>query len=457
LLHPLYPPSLTEEWSIQYFQDSELGKLHASLPLDALVSLLPKQKKKRGGQPKLSNKGRIALQFLKPYLGLSDEKLRERINTDWALKRFLDLPIQALIKDKDLIWKTRKYVATHLSINKWHSVLINYWQPWMKDTHVGLSDATCYESYIKYPTDQKLLWDCCEWLQSQIIRLSKHLRKAKPRNKYLDQQRKQKSFAKQKKKTYKQKRRRTRVLLYLCNKQLFQLEELVKDCVEQHLQWSSVSVIEEQVIDDFFHTRFQVIGKIYEQQRYMYEQRVNKVPNRIVSLFKPYLRPIVRGKENKRVEFGVKLNSWQVDGINFIEHYSFSAFHEGNRLIDGIIFHHQHFGKLRSVGADAIYATNKNRKFTKRFHIHTCFPPKGRRKSDDLTRKQEDQARSVIAKARSTILEGTYGNDKNHYGLRKIKARSEITEISWIFFGMMCANAVKIAKRKAKDQLKQRA
>ena len=46
----------------------------------------------------------------------------------------------------------------------------------------------------------------------------------------------------------------------------------------------------------------------------------------------PYLRPIVRGKENKRLEFGAKVNNIQIDGISFIEHHSFEAFNEGIRL-----------------------------------------------------------------------------------------------------------------------------
>jgi hypothetical protein len=174
-----------------------------------------------------------------------------------------------------------------------------------------------------------------------------------------------------------------------------------------------------------------------------------KHPQRIVSLYKPYIRPIVRGKENKRVEFGAKVHSWQVDGLNFIEHLSFEAFHEGVRLRQGIAFHHRHFGRLRQLGADELYATNGNRKLCTKGDISTCFKPKGRRIQDPLLRRQQDQARQAIATARATVLEGSYGNDKNHYGLHKVKARNELTEVAWIFFGMMAANAVKIAKRKA--------
>ena len=74
------------------------------------------------------------------------------------------------------------------------------------------------------------------------------------------------------------------------------------------------------------------------QQRTMFETGEDKVPNRIVSLDKDYIRPIIRGKETKRVEFGAKVNMIQVDGLNFIEHLNFEAFHEGNRLKSGFIY-----------------------------------------------------------------------------------------------------------------------
>lgn len=51
------------------------------------------------------------------------------------------------------------------------------------------------------------------------------------------------------------------------------------------------------------------------------------------TLRKPYVRPIVRGKEVNSVEFGAKVNNILVDGISFIEKLSFNAFNEGTRLI----------------------------------------------------------------------------------------------------------------------------
>ena len=54
--------------------------------------------------------------------------------------------------------------------------------------------------------------------------------------------------------------------------------------------------------------------------------------DRIVSISKPYVRSIVRGKEVKRVKFRAKCNNILIDGLSFIEKLSFNAFNEGYRL-----------------------------------------------------------------------------------------------------------------------------
>jgi transposase, IS5 family len=47
------------------------------------------------------------------------------------------------------------------------------------------------------------------------------------------------------------------------------------------------------------------------------------------------------------------------------------------------------------------------------------------------------------------LLEGSFGNEKNHYLLDKISARNQETEVLWIFFDIMTANAVQLGKRMA--------
>ena len=168
------------------------------------------------------------------------------------------------------------------------------------------------------------------------------------------------------------------------------------------------------------------------------------VPDRIVSLHKPYVRPIVRGKEVKPVEFGAKVNMLLVDGISFIEHLSYDAFNEGTRLQSTIHLQQRYFGACHQMGADAIYATNQNRSYCTQNNIATSFIPKGK---EGKLKEQKSQMRSILGKIRSTVMEGSFGNEKNHYQMNKIKAKTQGNEKVWIFFSLLTCNAMQIAKR----------
>jgi hypothetical protein len=107
-------------------------------------------------------------------------------------------------------------------------------------------------------------------------------------------------------------------------------------------------------------TRKRVIRKVLSQQQQIFKTH-KTVPDRIVSIAKSYIRPILRGKEVNKVEFGAKVNMIQVDGINFIEHLSFDNFNESTRLISSICYDRRLFGKITHISGDDIYATNANR------------------------------------------------------------------------------------------------
>ena len=165
----------------------------------------------------------------------------------------------------------------------------------------------------------------------------------------------------------------------------------------------------------------------------------------------------MRGKEVKLVEFGAKVNMLQIDGINFIEHLSYDAFNEGTRLQSGIYLQRKLMGKCTHQSADKIYATNANRKYCSSQNIATNFLPKGKQKLQHVA--QSEILRKSLDRVRGTRLEGSFGNEKNHYLLGKIAARNQTTETCWIFFGIMTANASKITTRmqKQKSEAHQRA
>ena len=83
--------------------------------------------------------------------------------------------------------------------------------------------------------------------------------------------------------------------------------------------------------------RLSVVCQVYEQQQYMYENNTHTVPERIVSISQPYIRPIVRGKAAAPVEFGAKLDlSIDENGMARLERLSFDAYNESDVLIGAI-------------------------------------------------------------------------------------------------------------------------
>lgn len=264
-------------------------------------------------------------------------------------------------------------LASLLDIDSAQQVLASHWKPYLDNLQVCMTDATCYESFMRFPTTIKLLFESIDWLYRHLCRLCKQLHVARPRNKYAEVKSAYLLHSKKRKRKASSTRMLTRRLLHLLEKLLDQIQDLIAPN-RSHLTLHS----------DFMR-RLNIISKVLEQQRLF---QGKKVKNRIVSIDRHYIRPIVRGKEVKSVEFGAKVNNIQVGGISFIQHLSFEAFNEGKLLKECISLQQKLFRKnVRQVGADAIYATNANRRFCSHRSIVTSFVRKGRPGKDEPQRK----------------------------------------------------------------------
>lgn len=417
------------------FETTPLGNLHRSLPLKKLSALLPERENRSGAPGWVNAEGMIAMLFLQSYTGLSDRKFIDHFNGNWQMQMFCgtQLALNELIKDRNLMSRIRSYVSKYLNLEEFQTILLKEWKPYMKDTHVGMSDATVYESHMRYPTDVKLLWECCEYLQGELEKLHEKLGLKFPHKRYAKKQQVYLAYAKRKKKSYRLTRKMRKTLLGLTERLQQKLQEKLNVYAPQAGPVELVAVFE----------RLRLIKKVITQQRYLIAHKGSKLSDRILSLHKPYVRAIVRGKEVKAVEFGAKAHVVQVDGINFIEHLSYKAFNETTRFRISLVKHKQLFGKCFQWSADAIYATNKNRKYATSLKITTNFVPKGHPKDDPA----EKLMKTLLNKERSTRLEGSFGTEKNYYGLAKVKARKESTERLCIYFSVMTANAVRMSRK----------
>ena len=380
--------------------------------------------------------------FLKMHTGLSAPKLLEQLNGNVHYQIFCDICINPLrpLTNYKLIDDIASELADKLRIQQQQDILAEAWKPYMKDLDTFYTDATCYESEMRYPTDQKLLWECCEKAYSMMCELSRRLEIHRPRTKYLDVEKANLTYMKQRKHNKSQQRKLTRRLIKLLAKILEEIRKMMRE----HDDEDQLTLREKSTLD--------IITKVYRQQKNHFNSNDPResIPDRIVSISKPYVRPIVRGKEVKNVEFGAKCNNILIDGISFIEKLSFNAFNEGTRLEHCIKMHKRLFKvDAKKIGGDTGYAGTANRNLCKELGIQTSFVKRGRPTTE---KNDKDYVRQELARVRATAMEGSFGTQKEHYDMRRIKARKKKTEILYIFFGIHTANVVHLAGRLAEQE-----
>lgn len=422
------------------FRLSELGAIYERLPIKELSEFLQSKLSKKhpqGRKQQFPIEGQVALMFLRPYTGLGDDALAQMLNGNINMQIFCGVYIDPArpLRNGRIISAIRNRLASVLDVREMQRILYDKWKGSLTHPERLMTDATCYESLLRFPTDIKLMWECCDWLHTLTLSTCKSLGERQPRNKFGAVSVARLAYAKQRKPKKSATKKMRRRVLRLLGKLIGQWNGL-------RGQFSPVIRLTAEQ-----EKRLMAIAKVYGQQREAFEG--NKVRHRVVSIDRPYIRPIVRGKENKRVEFGAKVNNIQIDGISFIEHYSFEAFNEGVRLRQCVEYQQELTGvQVKEIGADSIYANNANRTFCTESDITTSFPRKGVRPKADGCRL----VRRILGNVRATSMEGSFGNQKQHYDLGHIAARNGRSEILQIFFGIHMANAATLAARKIAAQ-----
>jgi len=288
-----------------------------------------------------------------------------------------------------------------------------------------LVDATVMPEKIKYPNDISVLNDVREWLVGWLKEISEttgekiRTYKRKAKKVYLN-------FAKKKQKTRKLIERTTKRMLQYVRRNLNQLKERM-DQIDFFLR--------QEVAE-----RIKVAQKIYEQQAYMYKEKVNKVEDRIVSWWREYVRPIKRGKGGgKEVEFGPKVSLSYVDGFAFVDEFKHENYSEAKKEIveKQIENYEERFGKKPpSVTGDQLYGNRENRAMLKEKDIRSAFKPLGRKCTE--SKKQEQYVRRK-SRERNQI-EGSIGDLKEHYGGHGIRYHDVEGSEMWVRLAFLAKN-----------------
>ncbi len=293
-------------------------------------------------------------------------------------------------------------------------------------THRGklIVDATVVEQAIRYPTDLSLLNEARE-ISEAIIDILHPL--AGPEKKVRTYRRKARrdylALVKQRRPGAKKYRKATGQQLRYLNRNLGHIEAML-----DMLPGLDIPLPHKQL------RQYWIIRHLYDQQKQMFDSRTRRCDDRLVSIHQPHVRPIVRGKLNKAVEFGAKLGvSLDGDGIACVDHLSWDAYHEGHDLPGQVeAYRNRHGYYPEKLLADPIYGTRDNRKYLKEKGIRFAGKPLGRppkmsSAEDTINRRQRQQDyRERIP------VEGKFGQGKNGYGLDYIRARTAKTSEAWI-------------------------
>lgn len=377
----------------------------------------------------------VGLLLLKHMTGFSDEAIVALVNENPYMQAFSGLKKFATkpLLDPSTLSKNRKRLGPKYFAEleqETYQVLID--QKIIKAKGM-LLDATVFPEHVRYPTDTGLLNEARQWVVKQIKEVGSSVGK-KVRTYCRKAQKEYLAFSKKKCKSKKLIQRTKKSLLQYLRRNVNQMQSLLDEAKQQGIK------IERKVKD-----RFEVVRKVLDQQFQMYRQKVNRIEERIVSLQRPWTRPIVRGKTGpKAVEFGPKASLAYVDGFVFLDHLSSENFPEAARVKSQIKQYETLFGKKPSyVVADKIYGNRENRRLLKKEEIRDAFQPLGRKASQQNPatrwRKQKQRERNRI--------EGSFGHGKNHLNLDKIKYYIENGTEIWIRLGLIGMNLQTATKR----------
>ena len=378
-----------QDLGFQLSEDNEWVKLVQIIPWNEIEELYQKHFPSHTGNVAKSARMVLGSLIIQMRKGLSDRALVKEITENPYLQFFIGIsrfqteaPFrpQSLVNfrkrmDCDMVNIINEMILAKLSKDEKQVESTD------TDENVGthILDATCAPANIRYPQDYSLLNEARTKLEKMIDFFCKKYCLSKPRTYRRIARKDYLNLAKSKKPNAKKIRSTVRRMLGYVRRDIHYLEEFM----------AKGYAMAAQDVDMFL-----TILKLYEQQKYMWDNHTHRVENRIVSLSKPFLRPIVRGKVKNPVEFGAKFDvSIDEHGLARMEKISYDAYNESTIFQDTVERYKKRTGHYpKRVLVDKIYRTRENRKFCEERGIRISGsklgrPSKEKVKNDKVTRQ----------------------------------------------------------------------
>ena len=451
----------TSQYQTQFEEFSDFSKINLNpsnrwikmahvLPWDNMVAIYAK-KLSPNGAGGINPRHIIGAFIIKHKLNLSDEETLLSISENPYMQYFIGLDVFSPDPPfaPTLFVELRKKLGSD-SFDKFSEVLMkiclsdkiseNSMGKEIKNKGKLKLDATVADQYITYPNDLGLLNHAREITERIIDKLFKVM---KPANLITVKPRTYRKVARGKYLIESKKKNKSLKTIRPCIRyHLNCLDRNIKSIFSMLDTIESTTIIENGISYKEMRQLW-IIQVVNEQQRGMYNAKTNRCDDRIVSIDQPHVRPIKRGKQGRKVEFGSKLGIAVMDGFTKVGTLSWNAYNEASDLIPHVQAYKELYGYYPDlVQVDKIYGTHENRNWCKTRKIRMTVTDIG--PSKKLSPYQKHKKRKEYSERNA--VEGKIGQLKQGYALNKIKAKRKTTSECWIGAVVFIANLVRFAE-----------
>jgi hypothetical protein len=419
-------------------------KMAKLIPWDEIEGPYAEQLSEDRGAPAINARVAFGSLIIKEKLGLTDEETVEQIRENPYLQYFLGYEAyryEAPFDPSMMVHFRRRFTEAQIvAMNERVVDLGTNKKPSdekdddeQNDASGGKSknsgqlkiDASCTPADIRYPTDLSTLNEVREKSERiiDILHEPDVGKKVKPR-----------TYRRRARKEYlavaKQRRPTGKTIRKACGKQLRYIARnlrTIKELDEDRLH----------LLSGIWYRILLVAHEVYRQQKQMYDQRSHSVPDRIVSVSQPHVRPIVRGKAGRPTEFGAKISVSKIGRFVYLDRLSWDAYNESGDLKPVVEAYHMRFGCYpESVHVDKIYRNRENRGHCKERGIRMSGPRLGRPK---LNPPPQERRQALEDERRRNEVEGALGRSKRRFSLSRVPAKcadTSETAIAIVFLVM---------------------
>ena len=384
------------------------------------------------GRPTKPARAKVGLLMLKHLNGLSDQAVVDMLKRDLYAQYLCDVSLkeaQKFINASTLTYFRKQIGSDGVKLIE-AEVLNTLKKTKMLRGRRLVTDTTVMPVNIAYPTDINLL-DKIRRKAVEYLKQAKNFG-AKTYRTYQRTARKVTiTYQKIRKHTIKSRRRVQKKLLQFSGRNIEQLNDAVKTAKES-LRPANKNVKEQFIkkTEQFLQTAQQILT----QQKQVFQNK--KVTERIVSVHKTHIRPMVRGKYPVSVEFGPKILLNLQGNCLFLEDVAFNNVADSQLLEKSVQGYKERFGKIPTqLAADRGFWSRGNRQLAENLGIKKiAIENKG--KSNYLKGKPfRERLRRLRCK-----IEAKISLAKRKHGLDRCLYSIAHGEEMWARLGLMTMN-----------------